>query len=291
MFIRKRDPRYKSHLAHQAQLAAAALKPKPKPASGSSTPRPTTYVEQEWQRVLSVDAGLEWAVAEGTEDPEVFECVVCGKSFKSEAAWDSHERSKKHLKAVEMLRLEMEVDVEELGLELQEEEDDDANSDDGDADSADGIDGDVDEQLDEVYADAKDGLEVVEEPPRSPTPQVDTPPSPTPPPEALPEDIAPQEETRELTPEPKTKKSRRKQKTAGPVEEPLTKTARLALERQQEQEPLEAEVEAEAPNELSKREKRRAREAAKKAQPPKEPELVRSCLLPISSQTDHIAAM
>ena len=59
---------------------------------------------------------LEWTLAEGNDDPEVFECVACGKSFKSEAAWNSHERSKKHIKNVEVLRRQMEEEARELGL-------------------------------------------------------------------------------------------------------------------------------------------------------------------------------
>jgi len=59
---------------------------------------------------------LEWVLAEGNDNPEVFECVACGKSFKSEAAWNSHERSKKHIKNVEVLRRQMEEEGVELGL-------------------------------------------------------------------------------------------------------------------------------------------------------------------------------
>jgi len=123
MFIRKRDPRYKSHLAHQSQLTATAP-PKPlasNPDSNTPSRAPhISYVEQDWQKIGDPNkdiADLEWAIAEGVESPDVFECVACGKSFKSEAAWESHERSKKHLKAVEMLKREMEEDAEELGLE------------------------------------------------------------------------------------------------------------------------------------------------------------------------------
>ena len=54
------------------------------------------YVEQEWQKLdgKGVHDDLEWAIAEGNDEEE-WECVVCNKSFRSEAAWDSHERSKK----------------------------------------------------------------------------------------------------------------------------------------------------------------------------------------------------
>lgn len=74
-------------------------------------------MEQEWQKAKVKDdaADLEWAAAEG-EDEE-WECVACGKSFRSEAAWDSHERSKKHLKAVEALKLQMQEEDEEFGLD------------------------------------------------------------------------------------------------------------------------------------------------------------------------------
>jgi DnaJ family protein A protein 5 len=75
------------------------------------------YVEQEWQKVESnaLHRDLDWAVAEG-EDLEEWECVACRKTFRSEAAWDSHERSKKHTKEVERLRKEMQEDDKELDL-------------------------------------------------------------------------------------------------------------------------------------------------------------------------------
>ncbi|KAJ3997840.1 DnaJ domain-containing protein [Lentinula boryana] len=121
-FLRKRDPRYKAHLARQAGTTQTH-------ASGSSTPnfkKPTAldvnYVEQDWQKIdhRAGDHDLEWAVAEG-DDSEEWECVACNKSFRSEAAWDSHERSKKHLKEVERLRREMLEEGEMLGLDQEQE--------------------------------------------------------------------------------------------------------------------------------------------------------------------------
>ncbi|KAK0193607.1 hypothetical protein F5146DRAFT_1031419 [Armillaria mellea] len=126
-FLRKRDPRYKAHLAQQSEENQSRV------ASGTSTPhagssrrpaQPTvdSYIEQEWQKIDARgahDDDLEWAIGEG-EDPEEWECVVCGKSFRSEAAWDSHERSKKHLKEVERLRREMQEEDVELGLDAPE---------------------------------------------------------------------------------------------------------------------------------------------------------------------------
>jgi DnaJ family protein A protein 5 len=85
--------------------------------SGTATPNAAVaFVAQDWQKVAeSGAADLEWALAEGDEEEE-WECVACGKSFRSEAAWDSHERSKKHLKAVERLAREMAEEDETLGL-------------------------------------------------------------------------------------------------------------------------------------------------------------------------------
>ena len=119
MFVRKRDPRYKAYTARQAKSTEQASTA---PASGTTTPRrpaPTsTFVAQDWQKVAEPSdaaADLEWARAEGAEDEE-WECVACNKTFRSEAAWSSHERSKKHLRAVEQLKREMQD--EELELDL-----------------------------------------------------------------------------------------------------------------------------------------------------------------------------
>ncbi|KAG8772046.1 hypothetical protein FRC15_003012 [Serendipita sp. 397] len=112
-FLRKRDPRYKDFMAKQASPSRALSNANT--AKSSSTPLPT-FVEQEWQKVSIVDdandAG-QWDDAEGGEE---WECVACGKSFRSEAAWLSHERSRKHLKEVERLQREMLKENAELGL-------------------------------------------------------------------------------------------------------------------------------------------------------------------------------
>jgi len=119
MFVRKRDPRYKAYTAHQARSTEQASTA---PAPGTATPKryaPTcTFVAQDWQKVAEPSdaaADLEWARAEGAENEE-WECVACNKTFRSEAAWSSHERSKKHLRAVEQLKREMQD--EELELDL-----------------------------------------------------------------------------------------------------------------------------------------------------------------------------
>jgi len=120
MFVRKRDPRYKAYIARQMHSHGHAS---PSPGSGTATPRKTaiesTFVAQDWQKVAEpsdATADLEWARAEGAEDDEEWECVACNKTFRSEAAWSSHERSKKHLRAVEQLKREMQDEEVELDL-------------------------------------------------------------------------------------------------------------------------------------------------------------------------------
>jgi len=117
-FVRKRDPRYKHHLASQAQNSVSQAPNQDKLNSHILKQQAAeAYVEQEWQKVETnaLHRDLDWAVAEG-EDLEEWECVACRKTFRSEAAWDSHERSKKHTKEVERLRKEMQEDDEELDL-------------------------------------------------------------------------------------------------------------------------------------------------------------------------------
>lgn len=125
MFIRKRDPRYKSHKLRQSQTSASA--PQGNAARrAAGAPTTSAYVEQAWQKPnqskIDQDADLQWAAAEAEEDAEEWECVACSKTFRSEAAWDSHERSKKHLQAVERLRREMLDENEELDLGIDGEE-------------------------------------------------------------------------------------------------------------------------------------------------------------------------
>ena len=117
MFVRKRDPRYKAYLKAQSQPVVTLPPVNSPPGLQTKMEPPAVYIEQEWQKtsVLGVE-DLEWALAEGNGDPEVFECVACGKSFKSEAAWNSHERSKKHIKNVEVLRRQMKEEATELDL-------------------------------------------------------------------------------------------------------------------------------------------------------------------------------
>jgi DnaJ family protein A protein 5 len=101
LFIRKRDPRYKLHLSRSsASTPSGSTQPESSAAARKREQAGQAYVEQEWQRVKPEDTGdgAEWEEAEGEEE---WECVACARTFRSEAAWESHERSRKHLREVE----------------------------------------------------------------------------------------------------------------------------------------------------------------------------------------------
>ncbi|KAI0346304.1 DnaJ-domain-containing protein [Trametopsis cervina] len=258
LFIRKRDPRYKSHLANQTTAGRSEIPRKVRVSERDATAG-NTYIEQEWQKAphsVHDYADLEWAVAENADDAEQWECVACGKTFRSEAAWDSHERSKKHLQAVEWLKREMEEEDEELGL--------DVGPPGGEHDAVDPIPHDPHAPQEHSESETEFDAAVQD---------------------------APVIEEVELVSQPIPRKNKNKKKQRAPSPEILTKTERrakmrpavsvsvnetpniesLSLESRHAEIPEDTrEDRSDRPSEsgqaeLSKREKRRAREAAKKA--------------------------
>ncbi|KAF8199497.1 hypothetical protein BJ912DRAFT_844738 [Pholiota molesta] len=239
-------PRYKKHLEVQIQNNATASAP----SKASNIAKPQvhvvqhTYVEQEWQKVeaKSHNADLDWAAAEG-DDSEEWECVACRKTFRSEAAWDSHERSKKHMKEVEMLRREMEEEDEDLELDAEVEPSDLE-----------------DVQADEVHLPSGRDPEI---------PIVSTPPLPSPAPTSptanLPDVDTLFSDVQDLglnDPEPtKRKKKRGKPILETKEAEQLTEEKpRASLEEGTQETPSAGQAELSEP---SKRDKRRARQAKK----------------------------
>ncbi|THH16676.1 hypothetical protein EW146_g4023 [Bondarzewia mesenterica] len=259
MFIRKRDPRYKSHLARQAKLNS----PSPSgPTSGTTTPKRSALPTPTPAVAFGVGAGG------GGAGDEEWECVACGKTFRSEASWDSHERSKKHLKAVEMLKREMEMEEEELGLG-DEGEGEEVHGEDGGK-----MDGDANEE------------DVSKSPPPSPGRETGSLEPPVVEEEIL---IAGERET-----EPAPKQKQKRKKTKIPLTADPTSSASQGKRREQRETVDVREREGDADDsagqgrgeakgedgsegehvpsqvgetpkpEMSKKEKRRAREAAKK---------------------------
>ncbi|GAB7341662.1 hypothetical protein MBLNU457_g0011t1 [Dothideomycetes sp. NU457] len=129
-FVRKRDPRYIPSQQSEAErqkilrdaTTAQAARARAANAANLSQEIP------EWARVAEKDE-FEGDMEESESEEEVFECVACHKTFKSEKQYDAHEKSNKHKKAVQALRKRMEKENKNLVLE----EDDDEEMDEDDA--------------------------------------------------------------------------------------------------------------------------------------------------------------
>jgi DnaJ family protein A protein 5 len=52
-------------------------------------------------------------------DEERYECVVCTKVFKSENQYETHEKSKKHIKAIQLLKREMQKENKNLNTDVE----------------------------------------------------------------------------------------------------------------------------------------------------------------------------
>ncbi|KAG0226346.1 hypothetical protein BGW42_003681 [Actinomortierella wolfii] len=114
-YVRKRDPRFAAYQdeqkqkqeAIQAEIKARAEREKEKLRTLAAE-----FREQEWARAEDDEEQQDDDGDENGEDIEEeyeheYECILCDKYFKSERAWKNHEKSKRHLKAVEDLRQEM----------------------------------------------------------------------------------------------------------------------------------------------------------------------------------------
>ncbi|KAG5646097.1 hypothetical protein DXG03_004336 [Asterophora parasitica] len=222
-FIRKRDPRYKAHQVRQTELSQNQASASATPVGGAPRRRQQVteeYIEQDWQKVDTghLHADLDWAAAEG-DDPEEWECVACQKSFRSEAAWDSHERSKKHLKAVELLRQQMLGEDEDLDLGEPSGDDEDVVEDDG---------------VDALSDGSADPAELPE-PPRTPSPtptRVDPIKQqivPLPEPETTPLDVANSDSDSDWALRKQKKKKKKAARPPPPPAEPLTRTQRRGM--------------------------------------------------------------
>ncbi|KAL8771750.1 MAG: hypothetical protein Q9209_002941 [Squamulea sp. 1 TL-2023] len=125
-FVKKRDPRFKPNAQSEADrqkvLRDAANAQAARSRAANHAKIMETVRLPQWTQSVEPDASIESEASE--EGPrEVFECVVCDKSFKSEKQFEAHERSKKHLKAAEKVRRQMEKEDDNLHLEMEQNQD------------------------------------------------------------------------------------------------------------------------------------------------------------------------
>ncbi|KZT57907.1 DnaJ-domain-containing protein [Calocera cornea HHB12733] len=254
LFLRKRDPRYKSYLTSQSAAATAVSNAAAAEAAAKRAEALREYVPQAWQQAQpdQVVNAEDWE-----EEEEGWECVACGKTFRSEKAWESHERSKRHIENVERLREELLAEQEELGFEV------------GGQDMPEAGETATEVQGKDALVDA-DGLELKLEELKID----DEPPHPIPDPVAADED----DDEAPRIPKKRSKKAKKKSRVGAWLDEdeeseavstPAEEAAPVSEDRNGTPAALvvdDADSGISTPSkvEISKKDKRRAREAAKK---------------------------
>ncbi|PKI85422.1 hypothetical protein MVES1_000738 [Malassezia vespertilionis] len=149
VFIRRRDPRYKAFQAEQSQSnsqetsadAKARREAEVKKRLQEKRAQAATFEAQNWQKANAPED--DWAsdftsgeshgdnealhdmtAVEGehafSDEELLFDCVACSKRFQSRAAWENHERGKKHKKEMQRLQREMREDDLALCDDLEE---------------------------------------------------------------------------------------------------------------------------------------------------------------------------
>ncbi|KAK3839269.1 MAG: DnaJ domain-containing protein [Linnemannia elongata] len=117
-YVRKRDPRYLAYQEQQKQKqkqVQADLKARIEKEKEALRAKAEQFQEQAWAKVQDDDEESGEGSDSGEDEyDQEFECIICDKFFKSERQWKNHERSKRHLKAVEDIRLEMMHEENEL---------------------------------------------------------------------------------------------------------------------------------------------------------------------------------
>ena len=119
-FVRKRDPRYIPNSQTEAdrqKILRDATQAQAAKERAKNKKKFEEHVVPEWAKP-SEPVENEGGFSDSEEEVvEEIECVVCGKTFKSEKQYETHEKSKKHIKAVQRLQWEMRRENEALELE------------------------------------------------------------------------------------------------------------------------------------------------------------------------------
>lgn len=124
-FVRKRDPRYIPNTQSEAERqqilrnSAAAQAARSRAANQEKL---AEYVVPDWAQARDDEEQplSEFSLtSEEESEVEVLECVVCNKTFKSEKQLEAHEKSKKHVKAVQQLQRQMKKENADFHLDVE----------------------------------------------------------------------------------------------------------------------------------------------------------------------------
>lgn len=124
-FVRRRDPRYRPNTQSEAERQQVLRDVARAQAARMRAANSATLNQEvaEWAKTRESDELLEESEEESEE--EQFECVACKKTFKSEKQFEAHERSKKHIKAVQALRKKLKRDGQSVESDRRNDIDDD----------------------------------------------------------------------------------------------------------------------------------------------------------------------
>jgi DnaJ family protein A protein 5 len=127
-FVRKRDPRYQENQKSEAERqkilrdAVAAQKARSRAARQARMEEMDRAAVPDWAKSKPVDEYEGGFSSEEESEQHEFECVVCDKTFKSEAQYEAHERSRKHIKQVKQLRKDMKDQEQDLNMDASREQ-------------------------------------------------------------------------------------------------------------------------------------------------------------------------
>ncbi|KAH6608842.1 hypothetical protein Trco_002188 [Trichoderma cornu-damae] len=119
-FVRKRDPRYAPNAQNEAdrhkslRTAAAAQAARSRAANREHY---SSFEVPVWVHAREDETHRHQLSESDESEIEILECVACRKKFKSEKQFESHERSKKHIKAIQDLRRQMKKETANLNLD------------------------------------------------------------------------------------------------------------------------------------------------------------------------------
>lgn len=137
-FVRKRDPRVQNNQKSEAERQKVL-----RDAAAAQAARSRAKRDAELRNTLSdLTAVPDWAQSREKDEHEggfssesdveehEYDCVVCDKTFKSQAQYKAHEKSKKHVKMLKQLRREMrDEDVDIQGTSTPHSQDQDVEAD------------------------------------------------------------------------------------------------------------------------------------------------------------------
>ncbi len=127
-FVKKRDHRYKANVKSEAErqktLRDAAIGQAARQRAVNQAKQAQTETVPEWMRSSEVE-DHESSDEDADSVKEYFECVVCNKNFKSENQYEAHEKSKKHIRAIQHIKKQMQQEDKSLHFEEAKPESED----------------------------------------------------------------------------------------------------------------------------------------------------------------------